>query len=122
MDDLNFIIANLQDAIEKTDKSLQSLKNDQKIIESKYEPVTDARRNFKNWRDSDEGKKTKIELYENQRHICANPDCGLKNELPIEYFEIDHKLPITKFPELALDKSNMQLLCTPCNRKKNSKI
>ena len=35
-----------------------------------------------------------------------------------ERLQVDHIRPKSKFPELALDPANLQLLCWPCNRTK----
>jgi len=100
----NQIISNLLSAIKRTDLSLAALKADRAYIESKYHPVKLARSQFNSWRDSHEGKRFKKELYNRQKGRCANPNCQLKDSkegLPIDYFEIDHKLPISSDPDLA---------------------
>ncbi|WP_413162034.1 HNH endonuclease [Capilliphycus salinus ALCB114379] len=120
MTTLHQLIANLLSAMKRTDTSLSALKADVPEIEAKYDPVKLARSRFNSWRDSNDGKTFKDRLYRKQKGQCANPDCH--RDLPIDYLEIDHKLPITTHHQLALKKSNMQLLCTPCNRKKSSRI
>ncbi|MEA5539475.1 HNH endonuclease signature motif containing protein [Limnoraphis robusta Tam1] len=123
MTTLHQLIANLLSAMKRTDTSLLALKADVPEIEAKYDAVKLARSEFNSWRDSDDGKTFKKRLYRRQKSQCANPNCQLKaRDLPIDYLEIDHKLPITTHHQLALKKSNMQLLCTPCNRKKSSRI
>lgn len=39
-----------------------------------------------------------------------------------EAIQVDHILPRSKFPELALDRANLRPLCWPCNRRKNTKV
>lgn len=39
--------------------------------------------------------------------------CGATDDL-----QIDHILPVYKYPELYQEKSNLQVLCAPCNSKK----
>jgi len=36
--------------------------------------------------------------------------------------QADHRLPLSVYPELALDLDNGQALCARCNRNKSSKI
>lgn len=43
--------------------------------------------------------------------ICAQ--CGSGSEI-----NVDHIKPRSKFPELALEQSNLRPLCWPCNRAK----
>lgn len=40
--------------------------------------------------------------------------CGSDDEI-----QVDHIKPRSKFPDLALDIENLQVLCWPCNREKN---
>lgn len=116
------MVASLLTAIEQTDKALENLRDDATLIEEKYDPVKEARRLYNNWRDSHDGQIAKEAFYKKQKGQCANFKCQLEGQLlPINYFEIDHKLPITKRPDLALDKSNMHLLCSYCNNKKSIK-
>ena len=34
---------------------------------------------------------------------------------------VDHILPMSHFPHLALDRDNLQVLCLPCNRGKSNR-
>lgn len=47
---------------------------------------------------------------------CFVPGCNEKAT------DVDHIKPRSKFPELALDEDNMQLLCSGCNRAKSNDI
>ncbi len=38
----------------------------------------------------------------------------------VENIQVDHIKPKSKFPELALEFLNLQILCWKCNRKKNN--
>lgn len=115
IDSLPELLSKLLSAIKKTDKSLSNLKSDFADIETRYDPVKLARSKFNSWRNSSDGSSRKQLLYKKQSKCCSI--CQIN--LPIEYFEIDHKLPLSIHPQLALKKSNMQLLCTPCNRRKS---
>ncbi len=119
MDRLYEIIANLLLAMKRTDASLTALIKDRDNIQAQHDPVKVARTQFNAWRDSADGKQFKQSLYETQNGRCANPNCQVTEALTIDYLDIDHKSPIATHPQLALVKTNMHLLCTPCNRKKN---
>jgi 5-methylcytosine-specific restriction endonuclease McrA len=43
--------------------------------------------------------------------ICMK--CGAESEI-----QVDHIKPKSKYPELALELSNLQILCWPCNKEK----
>ena len=93
--------------------SLHQLQRHRKLaaqIRVRYRP----RRRFERWRDSQDGQAWKQQQYTTIRGTC--PDCGTC--LGIQYFEIDHIKPLKTHPELATDPRNLQLLCTPCNRRK----
>ncbi|MCD8489272.1 MAG: HNH endonuclease [Desertifilum sp.] len=123
MSQFNQNIADLLSAIEDTNRALKALKVDAARIKKKYDPVTEAKRLYNNWRDSDEGQKVKEKLYNKQEGLCADINCLLRNQvLPIQHLEIDHILPISKRPDLALKIKNLQLLCHPCNNTKNNRV
>jgi len=42
--------------------------------------------------------------------------CGSKNDI-----QVDHIKPRSLYPKLALDPSNLQVLCAPCNKGKSNK-
>lgn len=48
------------------------------------------------------------------------PWCSYCNE--VDGLQADHIKPKSRFPELALDPSNVQVLCWPCNRKKAARV
>ena len=115
IDALPELFSKLLSAIKKTDKSLSNLKSDFADMEARYDRVKLARSKFNSWRNSSDGYIYKQSLYKKQSKCCFICQINLSSE----YFEIDHKLPLSIHPQLALKKSNMQLLCTPCNRKKS---
>lgn len=57
------------------------------------------------------------QVIEEEGRICA--ECGkrIKNDFDIT---VDHKLPRSKYPALALDRENLRVLCRTCNSKKGS--
>ena len=52
-------------------------------------------------------------------HQCKQ--CGAKASEGAK-LHIDHIKPVKHWPELALDLSNLQVLCAPCNLNKSDKI
>ena len=50
-------------------------------------------------------------IFTRDGRVCAH--CG-----SVERLQIDHIKPRSKFPELALEQTNLQVLCWPCNKKK----
>jgi hypothetical protein len=61
--------------------------------------------------DSPEWKALRADFFATAEKVCRK--CGSTDEL-----QVDHIKPKSKYPELALDKSNLQILCWPCNRTK----
>jgi 5-methylcytosine-specific restriction endonuclease McrA len=63
----------------------------------------DLLRNTAVWR------RIRLEVIERDGHACTT--CGSEDEL-----QVHHVNPISKYPELALEPSNLLTLCGPCNR------
>lgn len=62
----------------------------------------------------------KLEVYERQHHLCANPHCPNKDkEFEIEEMEGDHITPWKEGGKTVIE--NCQMLCRDCNRRKGSK-
>jgi hypothetical protein len=51
--------------------------------------------------------------------ICQNPECGRYIDSDFD-LTVDHIKPKSLFPELALDLSNVQVLCRECNSSKGN--
>jgi 5-methylcytosine-specific restriction endonuclease McrA len=60
---------------------------------------------------SAEWKALKAEFMKTVPHVCVQ--CGAKSRL-----HVDHIKPKSKYPELALEMTNLQLLCKDCNFEK----
>jgi len=84
-------------------------KNNDKILEKKKKRSWS--RNFLN---SKAWKLLRKEIMCEHKNICVY--CGSTEQL-----NVDHILPKSKFKELALLKSNLQILCWTCNKKKSTK-
>ncbi len=69
----------------------------------------------KSFYSSEAWRKLRPVVFSMYGHQCMNPRCGNKEEL-----QVDHIKPRSKFPHLALDLNNLQILCGPCNRKKSN--
>lgn len=54
-----------------------------------------------------------LEIWNERLHYCINCKINLGNEPRVHYFS--HIKPKGKYPELRLDKNNIQLLCFDCH-------
>ena len=62
----------------------------------------------------------KLEVYERQHHLCANPECpNAGQEFEISEMEGDHITPWREGGRTVIE--NCQMLCRECNRRKGSK-
>jgi len=70
-------------------------------------------------------------MFRRMRHEIFVRDgeyCKICGREPIDlceygkYLSIDHIKPVSKFPELALEPSNLQVLCIECNKEKSNKV
>lgn len=96
---------------------IAKLQQREENINNRHNP----RKIFNDWRNSTEGKQWKQSQYEKQQGKCGCFGCSFVAPSP-EYLEIDHIKPIATHPELAIEPTNLRLLCPPCNRKKGEKI
>ena len=53
------------------------------------------------------------EIWNEREHICSN--CGLHLGNDARSFYFSHIKPKGKYPELRLDKNNIELLCYECH-------
>lgn len=121
MSEIDQALLKLNVAMQASDQSLQRMQQRAAQLKTHFAPATVARREFNNWSQSPEGRAFKEHLFEQQQGCCAKASC-IAGKLPgIEYLQIDHIQPLSKYPELALEHSNFQLLCGPCNREKSDK-
>lgn len=72
----------------------------------------DARRQFLR---SPEWRALRAAVLAEMGAVCVK--CG-----STEQVQVDHIFPRSKFPELALERTNLRPLCWPCNKSKNTKI
>ena len=77
-------------------------------IKAKYDP----RKQFNNWRNSQEGKEWKKQKYFQQNKYCAICQERINN---LKGSHIDHIKPISTHPHLALDTNNMRVTHGDCN-------
>jgi len=71
----------------------------------------------KQFYNSAEWRSLRQQVIKEQPKICAA--CGEKITKKSD-LTIDHIKPRSKFPELALEKSNLQVLCRSCNSVKGA--
>lgn len=94
---------------------------------------SDGKLLYDNWRGTADWKEWREQQLERQNWQCAwcskqmkfgekvhlaNGDFALEPQHPT----IDHVLPKSFFPELALEKSNLVMICYLCNKKKSNKM
>lgn len=100
----------------KLSDKLQSARVQVKSLKKNLRRI--AQNDYKAFRNSELGQLLKQKLYITQEERCNNPNCGLR--LPITHLQMDHIKPISKYPVLAVEPTNFQLLCGPCNAAKGS--
>jgi len=66
---------------------------------------------------SPEWKCLRAEVLREGDHICSSCGCEIVRSRDLT---VDHIRPRSKFPELALDKSNLQIMCRSCNSAKGA--
>lgn len=83
-----------------------------------YEHVIEKKKKKKTWsrlfQDSPEWKELRSKFFAASDKVCIK--CG-----SVEQLQVDHIKPKYKYKELALEWSNLRILCWPCNSKKNTK-
>ncbi|WP_372872858.1 HNH endonuclease [Shewanella sp.] len=62
----------------------------------------------------------RLQILTTRPQVCAF--CGRSKDEHGIALEVDHILPRSKHPELALEANNLQILCYECNRGKRDKI
>ena len=67
---------------------------------------------------SKEFRELRLMVFLKDGEVCAK--CQAKPE-PGLSLTIDHIKPVSKFPELAMDIDNLQVLCWECNQRKSDK-
>lgn len=67
---------------------------------------------------SREWRSLRYQVLREQSACCAC--CGRSPRIHGIVIHVDHILPRSKFPHLALDKSNLQVLCDDCNLAKSN--
>jgi 5-methylcytosine-specific restriction endonuclease McrA len=108
------LVQQLLTTTKRVDKSLRRLQARAVGIEQKYDP----RREFERWRKSSEGKQWKRQQHHLQNGCCNDCQCPVQ----LKGAHIDHIKPIKHHPTLAINISNLQILCADCNLNKGSQI
>jgi 5-methylcytosine-specific restriction endonuclease McrA len=108
------LVKQLFEVKKKVDNRLKILKEDADTIEAYYEP----RAEFERWTATQKGKDWKEQQYKHQKGCCAL----CQKAIELKGSHIDHEKPISKFPKLNLDPSNMRVTCPICNVTKGDKF
>lgn len=66
---------------------------------------------------SAEWRLVREQVIQEQGRVCQECGCHISNDYDLT---VDHIKPRSKFPELALEKSNLQVLCRRCNSSKGA--
>lgn len=67
--------------------------------------------------DSQEWKELRYEVLKERGRRCECCGAGKDDGATVQ---VDHVKPRSKYPELALEKTNLQVLCEPCNLGKSN--
>jgi 5-methylcytosine-specific restriction endonuclease McrA len=108
------LVKSLFKTTKRVDTALAELQEIATQINTRHEP----RAQFNHWRDSSEGKLWKQKQYQTQHGCCAK----CRKPIQLKGSHIDHILPLSRFPRLALDTQNLRITCPDCNRAKSNKI
>lgn len=109
---------NLAEKLFKLNSSINQWFTDARVLVNQIKARRDPRRQFNLWRTGSEGKHWKRQQYERQERKCAL--CG--EYVHISHAHIDHIKPIAKYPDLALNPDNLQLVHPKCNLRKGTAI
>ena len=72
------------------------------------------RKHKKVYYTKEEWEEAREAVFLRDGRICYRCQC--------EATQVDHVLPKSKYPHLALDLTNLKPICWPCNRKKNTQV
>ncbi|MEL7140599.1 MAG: HNH endonuclease signature motif containing protein [Cyanobacteria bacterium J06573_11] len=104
------LISKLLPATKQADQSMEQLKQVADSIHKRYEP----RLEFDRWKQTLGGRKWKRSQLKLQQGLCNSCRCRVK----LKGSHIDHIKPLKHYPQLAIDPSNLQILCSDCNLRK----
>ena len=110
MSDFSDLVSELLKVKKRVDKKRRRLAKQAAAIERKYSP----RSEFNRWKVSSDGVAWKRAQYLKQKKKCAQ----CLQDIPLSGSHIDHIKPLSKYPELALVKGNLRILCPYCNCEK----
>ncbi len=83
------------------------------LAEFRKQDIKEQRRFY----SSAEWRIIREQVIKEQKHVCQKCGCRITSDYDLT---VDHIKPRSKFPELALDKSNLQVLCRRCNSAKGA--
>lgn len=123
-------ILNLEAAIAETEAKFAQVKQLKAKLKQRR---SDGKLLYNNWQGSSDWHQWRMQQLDRQDWKCAcctqqmsfgektylaNGDFTLEPQHPT----VDHVLPKSLFPELALDRQNLVMVCWSCNRKKSNRM
>ncbi|MEL7334424.1 MAG: HNH endonuclease [Cyanobacteria bacterium J06560_2] len=113
MSSFETLVRKLMRSTKQVDSKLQKLQEIATTIKAKYEP----RPEFERWKQTLGGRKWKREQYRWQKGRCIVCQCSVD----LKGSHIDHIQPLITHPHLAIEPSNLRILCADCNLSKGAR-
>ncbi len=82
-----------------------------------YHPVTGSRKPDQSFYQTREWRRLRYFVLKERGPVC---ECCGARPASKKSVHVDHIKPISKFPELRLEKANLQVLCSDCNKGKGA--
>lgn len=86
---------------------------------NKHKKKVISRKNNEDFYKSEEWLELRVRVLE--KYECKCMMCGRSPKLHGVIIHVDHIKPRSKFPDLSLEITNLQLLCAACNKGKGNK-
>jgi len=117
---LLYLVINVTLAKPRRERKRQIVEREGQVTLKVRELAEERQRNIEErqqFYSSPEWIKLREQVIEEEGRICA--ECGKKINQSFD-LTVDHKYPRKKYPELALSRDNLRVLCRKCNSKKGS--
>lgn len=113
----NLSLSQLTKKLFETNVKLDKKDHKSQLLVNKIKLKYDPRNQFNTWKTSQEGKQWKKQKYQQQQNCCSI----CKKKIELKGSHIDHIKPISKYPNLSLTLSNLQIACWQCNTSKSNR-
>ena len=107
------LVRELLQATKRVDQSLLRLQERAAQIQQKYDPRVE----FDRWKQTLDGRKWKRQQYRRQGGHCVT----CQKQISLKGSHIDHIKPLSRYPSIAIDPDNLQILCADCNLRKSNR-